>query len=830
MGVVYAAYDPELDRKIAIKLLRPSAASASDRTRLLREAQAMARLQHPNVIAVHDVGTFEDQVFVAMEYVEGETLTAWLAQPRSWRESLAALREAGRGLAAAHAAGIVHRDFKPDNVLVGKDGRMRVLDFGLARAQDDPAEAGSKPNLLGGSAPGALDTPLTRTGTVLGTPAYMAPEQFHGDATDARSDQFGFCIAVYQALYGERPFEGNNLLTLAKATAEGRVRPEPTGSRVPGWLRQIVLRGLRARPEERWPSMEALLTALAREPEAARRRWLAVAGTLVGLSALGVGYRAVRERQQGMCAGAEARLSGVWDDARKQAVHAAFAATGKSYAEPVFRSASFALDAYARKWTSMRSDACEATKVRREQSDDLLDLRMQCFENRREELQALTDLFTKADGQILEKATQAAEGLSRLEDCSRASTLRAPRPPVDPSVRAQVVSLRKQLARAKALLPAGKYEEGLRIAQATADAAEKLRYRPLQAETLVMLGTFQHRRGDYAKAEGTFREGALAAEAAGDFGAMTDSSVSLLKLVGYELARIPEGHEWARRAAADLEYLGRDELRSAELFDALGALLGREGKHEESLALHRKALPLFEKELGPGASDTLGTRYNVGLELDNVGRSEEALAQQRETLSIQEKTLGADHPDLAETHSGLGTVLDHLGRREEALAELRRGLALAEAALGPDHPELSMYFNNIGEELLELDRYDEASQQLRRALALAEKGLGPTHPDLAYELNGLGLAALGLRRPLEALPFLERALTLREREGERIEPALLAGTRFLLARALWESGQDRARARALATRARATYAADSARGTHPGRLAEVDAWLAGHVR
>jgi Protein kinase domain/Putative zinc-finger len=279
MGVVYAADDPELDRRVAIKLLRRDLRAAFGEARLQREAQAMARISHQNVIAVHDVGSHADQVFVAMELVDGHSLRAWLrARARSVGGIVSTFAAAGRGLAAAHAAGLVHRDFKPDNVLVdADDGRVRVTDFGLARAADDRADAG------GGARDDAIaiDRPLTVSGAVIGTPAYMAPEQLAGGHVDARTDQFSFCVALYEALYGERPFAGKHLAELEAEVAAGRVRPPParTRSRVPASLRAIVLRGLSVRPGDRFSTMDDLVAALGRDRTRVPRTvaWLALA-------------------------------------------------------------------------------------------------------------------------------------------------------------------------------------------------------------------------------------------------------------------------------------------------------------------------------------------------------------------------------------------------------------------------------------------------------------------------------------------------------------------------------------------------------------------------
>ncbi|HXI57350.1 MAG TPA: bifunctional serine/threonine-protein kinase/formylglycine-generating enzyme family protein, partial [Polyangia bacterium] len=329
MGVVYGAYDPELDRKIALKLLlkpRAGVYKPGASARLLREAKAMARLAHPNVVAVHDVGLVDDQVFLAMEFLAGGTLRRWLqAEQRSWRQILDVFIAAGRGLAAAHAAGLVHRDFKPENVLLDKDGRPRVVDFGLARdaetaADDDgsdsdssgaaaqavtveatPADmaaAAAAAASVGGRTGGHLET-LTRTGALMGTPAYMAPEQFLGERADERSDQFSFCVALYEALYGERPFAGDDLISLSVSVTEGQVRTLPKDRGVPTWVRRALLRGLRPNPGDRYPSMAWLIGALEDDPAIKRRRRLIAAGVVgVVLASLLVAQQMVHRKRR----------------------------------------------------------------------------------------------------------------------------------------------------------------------------------------------------------------------------------------------------------------------------------------------------------------------------------------------------------------------------------------------------------------------------------------------------------------------------------------------------------------------------------------------------
>ena len=313
MGVVYRAHDPELDRRVAVKILHAGAAEGSrGRQRMIREARAMARVAHPNVIHVYDVGAVDDEVFVAMELVDGVSLARWLgAAARPFAAILERFLAAGEGLAAAHRAGLVHRDFKPENVLCGADGRVRVLDFGLARAAEGGSRGGESSGEGSGSTSegevasptdgaliglGDLGASLTRTGAILGTPRYMAPEQCLGRPTDARSDQFSFCVALYEAAYKVPPFGGRSVHEYLDEVVAGAVRAPPAGSGAPEWLWPVLQRGLSREPGDRFPAMAELLAALAGpaavsagapRPERSRGGWLgwlAVGGAAAGLA------------------------------------------------------------------------------------------------------------------------------------------------------------------------------------------------------------------------------------------------------------------------------------------------------------------------------------------------------------------------------------------------------------------------------------------------------------------------------------------------------------------------------------------------------------------
>jgi eukaryotic-like serine/threonine-protein kinase len=862
MGVVYAAYDPELDRRVAVKLLRPDRfSSEAGRLRLLREAQALARLTHPNVVAVYDAGTFGGRVFVAMELVEGETLRQWLeAGSRSWREVLDRFLPAGRGLAAAHAAGLVHRDFKPENVLLGRDGRVRVVDFGLAKALADAAEEPAVEGVAAEDSGGALVTPLTEWGVVLGTPAYMAPEQLRGIAADARSDQFSFCVALYEALYGERPFAGDSPRAIAEAVSRGVVKEAPAGTKVPGWLRAVVLRGLKASPEERYPAMDGLLRDLERDPEAVRRRWLAAAAIVILAGAVfgSLGYFQARRAQ--LCGGAEERLAGVWDGPRKNAIRAAFLATGAPYAADVWRVAERAFDRYAADWIAMRRQACEATRVRGEQSEDLLDRRMLCLDQHLQDVAATAQLFARADRQILDKTINAIKGLPPVADCANAEALMASVPPPrDPRLRARVKAVRAVVAEARALSMAGKRREALAKANEAEAKARPLGYGPLEAEALFQKGFLQDAMSDFKGAEETLFDALTAAQASGHQEVAARSAAQLSWVIGHEETRPADGEKWARMAQSLADGArGGPGLRS-ELLVQQSALRAQEGRFQDAIDLATRGLALAEQ----AAHDNprIPSILNDLAEYQNqMGRYEDAYRNVRRSLEIRAKTLPPDHPDFGNAYNTLGNIEANRNRQPEAVAAFERAIEIERKSYGPKHwlvagaliglatahqaqghldlalrydrealdlfkarnpedPNIGKVLVNIGEVLLLQDKPAEALEAYRKAAAIFEQTLGADHPNLAFPLSGIARALPRLGRAAEAIAPAERAVALLG-SGQG-NPYFLNEARFFLAEALWDGGGDRARAAQLARQAQVGLQAMSA--TDDQR--EVEAWL-----
>jgi tetratricopeptide (TPR) repeat protein len=799
-----------------------------------------------------------------MELIDGVTLAAWLEErPRSWREIVSVFLQAGRGLAAAHAVGVVHRDFKPTNALIGRDGRVRVLDFGLAHSSatgDTEPRAGAA-----AASPPAIDGYVS-TQKLAGTPTYMSPEQFLGLPADAKSDQFSFCVALYRALFGQRPFAGDDLETLAPEVIGGRLRPPPKDSRVPAWVRESVLRGLAVDGNQRWPSMEGLLAALARDPAGARRRWIlgSAAAVVVALAALG--YGDLHRREALVCHGAARKLAGVWDDARRSTVHAAFAATQKPYAENAFRRVSQALDGYTGAWAAMHDDACEATRVRREQSEELLDLRMECLATRRQEIAADVDLLAAADDNVVQNAVQMTSSLPSLAACADVAALRAQvRPPDDRATRDKVEQVRQRLARARALGQVLEINDALPIARAALTDARALRYRPLEAEALLELGSLESYQSSTA-AEKDLKDAALAAQAGRALAVEVGAWTELVALSRVE-ARYGEAHWWGRLASATLDALGGEhpELQ-AQLLTNVGGVFTQEAKFDDAVADLKRALAIREKLFGPEHLAVAESLNSLGEALTQESRSDAAVPYLRRALAIREKALGPEHPLFGQALYNFAATRLEQGDYDESLADFRRTLAIYEKGMGPNHSSVGPPLNAIGQILRLRGRYDEALAEHRRALAVAEKAWGPKHPDVAFALDfmgdvfrdqkkysealahysralaiwqaalgpqdqvvavaltGIGRTEIERHRPAAALAPLTRALAIREAHPS--DPTWVPETRFALARALWDTAQDRPRARALAAQARSGYAAVGLAGK--ADLMDVDAWIAKH--
>jgi tetratricopeptide (TPR) repeat protein/predicted Ser/Thr protein kinase len=828
MGVVYVAYDPELDRKVALKLLLPGSRGDMRRLRLLREAQALARLSHPNVVGIHDVGTVGEQVWLAMEFVQGRTLRQWLATPRRWPEVLEVLRKAGEGLAAAHAAELLHRDFKPDNVMVGDDGRVRVMDFGLARASAGSSESDGSLSPEGLPPRHSLSDSVTRVGALVGTPSYMAPEQIAGKELSAAADQFAFCVTLWEALYGERPFEGDTSAALVANVLEGkRVLPDRPRA-VPGWLRRACERGLWIDPAQRWPSMSTLLDTLAK----GRRRAAMRTGILaVGMLALvGTGWEAKARldlaRRTALCKTSGDEIAAAWNPDREQALRDALLGTGLGYAGTTADKVVPLLEQRATAWREARMEACLDAHVRSRWDAEQLDRSLWCLDERRMELESLVDELVAADVAVLQHAVTAAAGLSPLEPCRDAMVLETLSPPPE-EAREALRAVRADVVRARNLERAGRYPQGVAVARQALARAEALGWPPLVATARFGLGSLLDRTGAHPEAETVLERAYFDASKGVAPEVAFDAALVLAYVAGSGGERNADGRRWAMLADVALaDVPDAEQLRRAALLGALATLHRRSGEHDRAKELVEQALALQEATLGPEHPGLASNLSILARAHQATGDYDQAEALYERALAISRDTLGPEHPILALDLNSLGNVHSATGDHGQAKLLFGQAVAIWEAALGPEHPYLASGLYNLGNAHHATGDYDQAKALMQRSLAIQEASLDPEHPDLTFPLVGLARVALAQHRPGDAIPLAERAVTLREKGGVAAE--LLAEARFELARALWgapvDSGRDRARAWSLAEEARDGLRAVGRAGAEP--LAMVEAWLA----
>ncbi|MFY0567693.1 tetratricopeptide repeat protein [Archangium lansingense] len=808
MGVVFAAYDPDLDREVALKLLKPGAvADAEARGRLVREAQALARLSHPNVVIVHDVGLDDDTVFLAMELVRGRTLRHWLAEaPRPWREVLSRFLHAGQGLAAAHAVGLVHRDFKPDNVLLGDDGQVRVTDFGLARAMLPP---------LPPPEPWARERPTRQTpspegdtlaGVRLGTPAYMSPEQWRGLRADARSDQFSFCVALYEALFGQRPFAGGTVEERVRALREGWVTPPPRGSRVPGAVRDAVLRGLAAEPDKRHPSLDALLARLECGSRTRRWRWAAALATGVTASAA-VGFGLAWSDATQVCTGFEARLEGTWDATRRARLEQRFRQAVPPVPGDAFESTARALDAYAQALVAQEQQSCEDTRVRQAQSERLMDLRAACLDGRREALHVLVELLEGDDREALPRAPEAARQLPSLAACADRDALARVDPlPEALEARWELAALRRELDGLRVQGAAGFHARVLPRLEEVVAALRRLGHRPTLARALLLQGELRGTAGGFAAAREVLEEAVRVAEAGHDDETAAQAWNRLLYTEVEGMGLVKEAQRTARMAEAALERLGPEASLevAAELHRVRSTLGYRQGEYARSLTDAREALALLERARGPQDVALTEVLTVMGMALNAMGRYAEAEQQYARALALTEAVYGREHPLRAGHLSNVATALRLQGKVAEAVARYGEALDLAERLLGAEHSSTSVIRVNLGDALsrqgqlakalphyeralaslrkggdgerlrmanvllslgnarLDLGQHPQAEEAYREALALQEAQLGPRHPDVALSRNNLGSVALDAGRLEDARAHFEAARALWE--------------------------------------------------------------------
>ena len=887
MGVVLRAFDPDLDRSVAIKLVGVASTGGDHdtlqvRERLLREAQAMARLSHPNVIAVYDVGlcdadgapsedpTEASLVYVAMEYVDGMTLRQWSdGKTRPWQQVRECYAAAGRGLAAAHAAGLIHRDFKPDNVMVGDDGRVRVLDFGLARALGKTATVrdAELADLRSGQLD-SLDRSMTAAGAVMGTPAYMSPEQHLGAPTDDKSDQFSFCVAMFEALYGKRPFRGDTLAALSLRVMQGKIEIPDDAPSVPGFIHRALVQGLQVDADARFPSMDALLRALYADPAKRRRRWWQV-GTIVGVLGLGAGLGARLSKSPGAegaaapepCTGAAQAFARVWNDERRAAVGEAFAGSQRAYAADTWTRAAGSIDAQAQAWIDEHTAACRATRVTGEQSEAKMDERIGCLVRQRDRLDALLGAMTRADDDSVARSIDAVRSLPRPEECRTPPDAGAP--PSDPDRARWAAAIEQALPPIRAAIDLGRFEEARTALAPWVAPTDALDHPPVTAQ----VRSLQAELSEAPKVGRDLLEQALwAATAAGDSKRSLALATRLAIKVGYRLGERDDGERWLAFGRALLRRRGDDADARAHLDGAEGTILVAAGEYAEALEAHGRARDHWAQDEG-AATRLADVLLDMGAAHVALGEIDEAIALDKEALRLRRTVYGDEHPEIAAALRELGNAIGHTPDTDAALPKLREALTIRRATNGPDsidvavllddlgrmlrrkgdlqgaidsheqalkiweaklgdpHADLAVSLLNIGYTFAAAGRHADALAHQRRALKMFEAALGPEHPYIVYASNSVGASLVKLRRFEEARPVLRRALTLTHIS---VDPTLFAETRFSLANALADdpasTRAERAESLALAKAARDSYATQAERWGP--QIERIDGWLA----
>jgi tetratricopeptide (TPR) repeat protein len=666
MGEVHLARDEELDRPIAIKFVHAHLAGPRFADALRQEARALARLAHANVVHVYEVGEFRSRVFLAMEYVEGESLREWIrSQAPSWEEVLAAYLAAARGLAAAHGAGVVHRDFKPDNILRGVDGRVAVADFGLAALE---RQSETLDDHLGETLPGE-PAGYSHTGEIKGTPAYMPPEQFLGES-DARSDQFALCVALYEGLWARRPFPRRSLDELLESEADWTPLPPPKRNPAPSWLWPILRRGLAPEPEDRWASVDELIAAIETELRGRRRRARLLGSGLVALavgllSGAAVAWWGEPEPVED-CAAVELELAETWDASRREQLAEVFASAaarpGSAWLAESGALVARDLDRWRERWLESRAELCHA---RAGGDPVVLDRHGACLERHRHETEAIVDLLLAGGPETLSEAGEAVHGLPDPLGCKRDA--RQGGPPEPPAAVAErVADLRDELPLAEAELATARYEAALTRVEALEARARPLDYAPLAAEIANLHGRVllasQRRGPGYEHLE----QAADLAEGARHDRVVADSWLAMATAAAVHDPELERARRWLRRAKAAASRVGADPLTSAGLAAVRGNLSLRAEELDAAVAELERARALFEEQ-----GDLLHASYatsNLGKALLERGDEQRAVAEFERALEQREQVYGPRHPELAWAAYNLGQVL------VEAQPELARSL------------------------------------------------------------------------------------------------------------------------------------------------------------
>ncbi len=828
-GRVVMAYDSELKRKLAVKILKPeifaSAAGKDAQKRLLREARAMAKISHPNVVTVHDIGMVNEQVFVAMEYVKGCNLREWLdEEARSLGEILLKFVAAGQGLAAAHREGLVHRDFKPDNVLVGTKGQVCVADFGLVSVGSRGSDKLASTEFATGIASEEIN--LTQAGALMGTALFMAPEQHRGEEVTPACDQFAYCVALYQALTGKQPFAGTTYQELRKNVLGGRLRPIHASAKVPKWLQALLKTGLARNAGDRHSSMDVLLIALQAPPSSKRASvLLLLAIPLLGLSLYG-GFALTRDDRSESCADPDESLEGVWDVATQGRISAVFAAADRQSAFTVYRAS---VDKHVKDWRALHAAVCKLSESQGAAAQAGDTAQKSCLSER---LNYLSELSLKLqvgnENTLLDRAVKAVVNMSPLNRCSleKVNFVVDPLPPSSEE-RRKVQSLNNVRHKAQALFDLGRLAEAEELLTSAVDT--EMLHAGSWARARYLLGKIKTDLGALDEAELLLHKAVDLGTQAGDDILVARAWLALQFLEGVERENFSRSDEFARMAELSLVRGRASESHVASLKKARAAVLLRKGKIKESIALLEEILPIYVAE---------GVNLELANLLSALGDAKvadrelsEAVGHYRLALAHIESLLGASHPEniyvlnnmsvalkyqgdvegakevllrslqLTEHGFGHATVLlvpiltnltsiyRRLGQLDAAEAAGRRAISVGSTIAGDDSHRVAKAMTNLAIVMISKEEFSEATALFRKVLKRHQASFEGDHPAIASSLNNVGESLVSEGKSGEAVAFLVQAMEMKIRiYGE--DHHKTASTYLTLAMAYEKVGND----------------------------------------
>jgi tetratricopeptide (TPR) repeat protein len=656
--------------------------------------------------------------------------------------------------------------------MIARDGRVLVTDFGLARhvgaTPTSPEHEGQRQPTE------ASDARITREGAIVGTPAYMAPEQYAVGGGDARSDQFGFCVAAWEALYGQRPYPGDSLPELIASVLDARIADPPSGRAVPAWLRRVLERGLRYASAERWASMHELLLRLERGAVRRRARLrLLTLGLCVGVAGIAwTAHRMHRDALAEECRERGSEIADDWSPADRAWLHDAFAKTGTRMAATTADRVAPWLDAWTARWQQIRAKSCRAHALEG-RDDDLAARSEQCLVDRRGALQSAIASFGAADAATVHRAVRLVAALPPVEPCDDAVYLSS-RPLPPQALLHETMSLRTDAMRATGMASSGDHEQAVAVAEDALQRAETLGWPPLTAEIRTVLASVLEDAGDYEAAQQELEQAYTIAGLAQAPETAATAAIEAIFIVGSRRGRIDEALVWARTAEVTIAALepDADGPLTADRLNVESVVLRKAGRHAEGDAAGRRALEIRERTLGaehPAVATSLNNLANGAVERADFAAAREL---HERALGIRERMLGPDHPEVAMSATNLSAIALRQGRLDDAQALSRRALTIQESVLGPDHIDLAPALANFGNVLLTRREYALALPLFERVLAAQEKALGPEHRDIAAALNSLATAYGGVGRFADEIVLKERAVAISERQAGSPTPQL----------------------------------------------------------